>query len=323
MRFLLLAAALVAAGPGFAQADPAAAFPERPVRLVVPYPPAGAADALARVLGKQLSERWGQPVVVDNRPGANGIIGTEAVAKAPGDGYTLLMGALSTHVLNPLLNKVNFDAVKDFAPVTPLATAPWVLVVNNEVPARSVQELLALAKARPGTLNYASYGTGGGNHLAMELLKSMTGADIVHVPYKGSAPAMTDLLGGQVQVMFDSLASALPQVRSGKIRALATTGAERTHNAPDLPTLAESGVPGYQLLAWWALYAGAATPPAVVAKLNRDFGAAMNSEELKGQLAQLGLDPYTTSPEDFARMQAAELAKWSKLVRDAGIKIEQ
>ena len=294
-------------------------FPDHAIRLVVPYPPGGAADALARIVGNKLSETWGQPVVIENRAGAGGLIGTEYVARATPDGYTILLGALSTHVVGPLINKVSFDPFADFDRITPAVIAPWVLVVGNAVKAQSLGELIKLAQAEPGKLNFASYGTGSGNHLAMELLTSMAQAPMTHIPYNGSSPAMTALIGGQVDVMFDSLASALPQIKAGKVRALAVSGPTRSFVAPDVPTAAEAGVPGYGLLAWWGFYTPSKTPAAIVQRLNQDISRVLNDASLKKPLADLGLEAFTTSPEEMLIMERRDLEKWGQLVKQAGI----
>jgi tripartite-type tricarboxylate transporter receptor subunit TctC len=295
------------------------AFPNHQVHLVVPYPPGGAADVLARLVGKQLGPKWGQAVVVENRPGAGGLVGTDYVARQPPDGYTLLLGATSTHIVGPLINKANFDPFKDFSAITPAVVAPWILVSGPKVPVTSLSGLIALAKSHPGQLNYASYGTGSGNHLAMELLDSMAGIKITHIPYTGSSPSMAALLGGQVDVMFDSLASSLPQIKAGKIRALATSGARRSALTPDVPSVAEAGVPGYDLQAWWGFYAPAGTPATIVVQLNADIVAALRAPGMKESLAELGLETYTSTPDEFVAIERRDLVKWTTLVKAAGI----
>jgi tripartite-type tricarboxylate transporter receptor subunit TctC len=245
--------------------DPAAGFPARTIRIVVPFPPGGVTDRLARVVAQKMQEHWGQPAVVENRPGASGMIAAEAVAKSAPDGYTIMMGHIGTHAINvSLFSKLPYDPVRDFAPVSLLVSVPNVLLVHPSVPANSVQELVALAKARPGTLNFASPGSGTSGHMSAELFKSLAGIDIVHVPYKGPGPALQDLVAGQVNMLFDTVASSMPQVRGGKVKGLAVTTRERSAIAPDVPTMAESGVAGYEIAPWFAAYAPAGTPPAAV-----------------------------------------------------------
>ena len=284
---IALAVVFIASGGAIAQD-----FPARSVRLIVPQSAGGGADILARTVGQKLSEAWGQPVVIDNRPGAAGIIGTEAVAKAAPDGYTLLMGAISTHAINPSLYKtLSYDPVKDFAPVTMVATAPLLVVVHPSLPVNSTQELIALAKAKPGQLFFASAGSGNSAHLAGELFKTMANVDLVHVPYKGATPAETDLIGGQVSVMFSSILSALPHAKAGKMKALAVTSARRSSIAPDLPTVAESGVPGYDVNPWYGLFAPAGTPRAIVERINRDVARILAQPDVRQRFATLGAEP--------------------------------
>jgi tripartite-type tricarboxylate transporter receptor subunit TctC len=301
----------------------AQSYPAKPIRLVVPFPAGGTTDILARAVAQRLTDDWGQPVVVDNRPGAGGNIGTELVAKAAPDGYTLEMGTVGTHAINAsLYAKLPYDPVKDFAPVILVAGVPNVLVVNPAVPATTLQELIAYAKANPGKLNFASPGNGTSGHLCGELFKVMAGVQMAHVPYKGSAPALHDLIGGQVQLMFDNLPSALPQIKAGKLRALAVTSTTRAPALPDVPTLAEAGVPGYAAASWFGLFAPAGTPPAVVAKVNTAVAHWLASPEAKEKLLAAGADPAGGSPEDFARHVAAEATKWAKVVRESGAKVD-
>jgi len=317
---VLVAAAAIAVHPAAAQVP---AYPAKPIRIVVPFPAGGATDILARAAAQRLTEAWGQSVVVDNRPGAGGNIGAELVAKSAPDGYTLLMGTVGTHAINAsLYAKMPYDHVKDFAPVILVAGVPNVLVVNPAVPANSVQELIAYAKANPGKLNFASSGSGTSIHLSGELFKVMAGVQMTHVPYKGSAPALQDLIGGQVQLMFDNLPPSLPQIKAGKLRALGVTSAARAPALPDTPTIAESGLPGFEASSWFGLLAPAGTPPAVIARLNGEVAAWLGTPEAKEKLLALGANAAGGTPEDFAKHIAAETAKWAKVVRESGAKVD-
>ena len=310
---------------GLALIAPAKAqdYPSKPIRLVVPFAAGGATDVLARLVGERLTATLGQQVVVDNRPGAGGNIGSDLVARAEPDGYTILMGAVGTHAINPsLYPKMPYDPVKDFAPVTLVASVPNVLVINPGVPANSVQELIDLAKAKPGELNFASSGNGTSIHLSGELFKAMTGTDIVHVPYKGSGPAVTDLLGGQVQMMFDNMPSSLPHVKAGKLRALGVTSAKRSPALPEVPTIAEAGVPGYDATSWFGILAPAGTPEPVVTRLQGAIVQALGEPEMRQRMADLGAEPVGDTPAEFGQFIAAEIAKWAKVVNDAGVKLE-
>ena len=298
------------------------AYPHKTIRMIVPYPPGGPTDVLGRIVAQKLSESLGQQVVVENRPGASGMIGSELVAKAAPDGYTLLTNA-SIHVINPsLYPKMNFDALRDFAPVSLIAQVPLILVVNPSLPVKSVQELIALAKAEPNRLNFGSSGNAAAPHLAGESFKIATGVQMQHVPYKGSAPALTDLIGGQVQLIFDSMPSAMPHVKSGKIRALAVTTAKRSPTVPDLPTIAESGVPGFDISTWYGVWAPAGTPRDIVNKISAEIGKALNQPAVRERLAALGAEPAGNTPEEFAAYCQSELAKWSKIVRESGAKAD-
>ncbi len=291
-RFFLLTLVLVG-NVAIAQS-----FPSKPTKMIVPYPPGGSADILARAIGAKVGEGLGQPVVIDNRPGAGTIIGTEATAKSPPDGYTFMLGTVSSHAINPALNpKLPFDPVKDFTPLSLVASIPFAMIVHPSVAARSVQEFIALAKARPGQLNYSSAGNGTSNHLAGELLKSMAGIDLVHVPYKGSAPALNDLVAGQVSLMFDLVLTAAPHIKSGAARGLAVTGAQRSPVLPGLPTVAESGLPGYEVSAWFGIFAPAGLPQPVAQRLNAEFVKVMREPDLKQRLAGLGAEALTSTPE--------------------------
>ncbi len=323
MRVLSAVAAVAAVTVAASALAQAPAYPSKPIRLVVPFPPGGATDILARDVAQRLTEAWGQSVVVDNRPGAGGNIGTELVAKAAPDGYTLEMGTVGTHAINAsLYAKMPYDPVKDFAPVILVAGVPNVLVVNPSLPVNSVAELIAYAKANPGKLNFASSGNGTSIHLSGELFKVMAGVQMVHVPYKGSAPAVQDLIAGQVQLMFDNLPPSLPQIRAGKLRALAVTSATRAPALPDVPTIAEAGLPGFEASSWFGILAPAGTPPAIVAKLNTEIGKWLATPEAQEKLRSQGASPAGGSPEDFAKHIAAETTKWAKVVKDSGAKID-
>ena len=312
---LLLAA--VATGAG------AQGYPNKPIRIVVPFPAGGATDILARAAAQKLTEAWGQPVLVDNRPGAGGNIGSELVARAAPDGYTLEMGTVGTHAINAsLYAKMPYDHVKDFAPVILVASVPNVLVVNPAVPVNSVQELIAYARANPGKLNFASSGSGTSIHLSGELFKVMAGVQMTHIPYKGSAPALQDLIAGQVQLMFDNLPPSLPQIKGGKLRALAVTSTARAPALPDVPTVAEAGLPGFEASSWFGILAPAGTPPEIIAKLNAEIAKWLASPEAREKMLALGANAAGGAPEDFAKHIAAETAKWQKVVKASGAKVD-
>jgi tripartite-type tricarboxylate transporter receptor subunit TctC len=306
----------------FAQAQ-AQPYPAKPIRFVVPYPPGGPLDAVARLLGQKVAESTKQPVVVDNKPGAGGNIGADIVAKSAPDGYTILMGAVATHAINPALYaKIPYDAVRDFAPVTQVAATPNILVVNPAIPASNVREFIAYAKANPGKLNFGSGSTGSAGHLAGELFKTLAGVDMTHVPYKGAAPAMQDLVGGQIQVMFDNLASSLGQVRAGKVRGLAVTTARRTALAPEFPTIAESGLPGFDISTWFGIFVPAGTPREVIDRLYAEFTRALAAPDIREKMLNLGAEPVGNTPEEFAAYIAAEAAKYARLVKASGAKVD-
>jgi tripartite-type tricarboxylate transporter receptor subunit TctC len=308
---------------GVATAAPAANYPAKPVKLVVPFPPGGPLDTVARELGQAMAASWGQPVVVENRPGAGGGIGAELVAKSPPDGYTILMGAVSTHAINvTLYKKIPYDPLRDFVPVTQVADVPNVLVVNPSLPVHSVAELIAYAKAHPGTLNFASGSNGSTGHLAGELFKSMAHIDMQHVPYKGAAPAITDLLAGQVSLMFDNLASATPFIKAGKLRALAVTTGKRTPFFPELPTIAEAGLPGFDLSTWFGIFAPAGTPPEIVARLNAELVRILKTPEMKEHMASLGAEPVGNTPEQFLAYIKNEIPKYAKVIRESGASVD-
>lgn len=316
LRGLLLAALVLAA-----QAVHAQAYPSRPIRLVVPFPPGGSADILGRALGQKLGERLGQSVVVENRPGAGTAIAAELVAKAAPDGYTLMLGTVSSHAINPALNpKLPFDPLRDFTPVAPVAAIPFALLVHPSVPARTVPELVGYARSKPGKLDYSSAGSGTSNHLAGELFESMTGTHMVHIPYRGSAPALQDLIAGRVAVMFDLVLTAAPHVRSGAVRGLAVTGTKRSAALPELPTIAESGLPGYDVTAWFGVFGPAGLPRPVVDRLNAEIARALAAPDLQRRLVSQGADTLTGSPDEFAAYLKSETVKWAKVVRDAGVR---
>lgn len=321
-RLALATLAALALGP-FAAPALAQWLPTRGVRFVVPYPAGGPLDTVARLLAQRLSAQWGQPVVVENIAGAGGNIGAAAVAKAAPDGHTLLMGAVATHAINPsLYASMPYDAAKDFIAVSQLASTPNVLVINPQVPATSVAELVAYARAKTGGLNYGSGSTGSAGHLAGELFNTLAGVRMVHVPYKGAAAALQDLIGGRIDLMFDNLASSLSQVKAGRIRALAVTTATRTPLAPDLPTLAESGLPGFDISTWFGLFVPAGTPRAVVDRLHADSARALSEPDLRGKIIGMGADPVGSSPDAFAAYVASEAAKYAKLVKASGAKAD-
>jgi tripartite-type tricarboxylate transporter receptor subunit TctC len=301
----------------------AQAYPTKPIHFVVPYPPGGPLDTVARLLGQRVAESTGQPVIVDNKPGAGGSIGAEAVAKAPPDGYTILMGAVATHAINPTLYaSIPYDPIKDFTPVTQIASTPNVLVVNPAVPAGNVRAFIAYAKANPGKLNFGSGSTGSAGHLAGELFKTMAGIDMTHVPYKGAAPAMNDLIAGRIQVMFDNLSSSLAQMRAGKVRALAVTTAKRSALAPELPTIAESGLPGFDINTWFGILVPAGTPRAIVERLHGEFTGALATRDIREKMLNLGAEPVGSSPGEFAAYIRTEGEKYSRVIRASGARAD-
>jgi tripartite-type tricarboxylate transporter receptor subunit TctC len=314
---------LVAALVAVATCATAQTYPTRPIRLVVPFPPGGTTDILAREAGERLSVTLGQPVVIDNRPGAGGNIGADIVAKSAPDGYTLLMATVGTHAINPsLYSKMPYDHIKDFAPVVLVAGVPNVLEVTPSLPVNSVADLIKLAKEKPGQLNFASSGNGTSIHLSGELFKSMAGVNMTHIPYKGSAPALADLVGGQVQLMFDNLPSSLPQIKAGKLRAIAVTSAQRAPALPNIPTIAESGLPGYEASSWFGIAAPRGTPGEIIETLNRESNAGLADPAIKDRLLDMGGMLLTGSPADFGKLIANETEKWGKVIREAGIKAE-
>ena len=297
-------------------------YPAKPIRVVVPFPPGGGSDLMARTVMQKLGESLGATMIIDNRGGAGGSIGSDIVAKSPADGYTLLIIS-GAHAINPsLYPKLPYDSVRDFAPVTMFTSGPGLLVVHPSVPAKTVKEFIALAKSRPGQLNYASAGIGTPPHLAGELFKTMAGVDIVHVPYKGNGPAYTDLIGGHVSVMFPTIPTAIPHVRAGKLRALAVTTRSRTPIAPELPPISESGVPGYDVSSWYGLLAPAGTPAAVVSRLQREIAKVLRSPDVGEKLTAQGLDLVGSTPDAFAAVIKSEIMKWAKVVKASGARAD-
>ncbi|MBM3358644.1 MAG: tripartite tricarboxylate transporter substrate binding protein [Betaproteobacteria bacterium] len=301
----------------------AGAYPNKPIRLIVPYPPGGGNDTLARLFGAKLTEAWGQQVVVDNRPGAGTIIGTQIAARSIPDGYTIFLSSIATHAIAPNLYKnPGFDPVKDFSPITLLAIAPTVLCVNPAVPAKSVKELIALAKAKPGELKFASGGSGTPPHMAGEIFAAMTGIKLLHVPYKGGGPAIAGLIGGETTMMFDTAASILPHVRAGRLRPLAIARAQRHPEYSDIATFTEAGVSGYEVNAWYSMHAPAGTPKSVVDRWNKELARILKLPDIQERLKQLGSEGIGNSPEEFAKFIRGENAKYAKAIKDAGVKVE-
>jgi len=317
-RAVVVGCALCAAMPA-ALGQP---YPTKPVRMIAASSPGSAVDIVARIVAQKLGEQLGQQVVVDNRAGAGGNLGAELAAKAAPDGYTLFMGTPAHAINTGLYRKLNYDLIRDFSPVTQVTSGQYVVVVHPSLPAKSIRELIALARGKPGQLNYASAGSGNATHLAGELFASATRIKLVHVPYKGSGPAVTDLVGGQVQLMFANLVAALPQVKTGRIRALAVTGQTRAAAAPELPTVIEAGVPGYVVTSWFGVLVPAATPRELIMKLNAELARTMSAPDVRDRLAADGAEPTTGTPEQFGAFLRAEIAQWTKVVKDAGIVAE-
>lgn len=320
---LLISVALgLGAGLPLASHAQAQAYPNKPVKLIVPYPPGGATDIGARVVAQKLTEQTGQTFVVENRAGAGGNLGAEAAARSPADGYTLLVGT-TAHAINPsMFSKLNYDILKDFIPVSGLSGGPLVVVVNPNLPVKNFADLVNLAKTKPGGLNYASSGNGQSTHLAVELFKAQAKVNMTHVPYKGSAPALNDVAAGQADVMFDTTISAMPLVRGGKLRALAVTGSSRSPAAPELPTVAESGYPGYEAIAWNGIFVPAGTPPDVVNKLNAELKKALDNPEVKQRFEAQGFASNWSSPEAFNKFVNNEVQKWANVAKVSGAKID-
>ena len=305
-----------------AQSAAVPTFPTKPMRIVVPYPPGGFNDTLGRMVAQHYQSAWGQTAVVENRPGGGTLIGGELVAKSDRDGHTLLIVALPFSVIPSLYPKARFDVVRDFAPVMFAGSTPNLLVINPNVPVNSLAEFIVLAKKQPGVLTYASAGSGSSNHLSMEMFKTMTGTDMVHIPYKGSAPALADLLGGQVQSIFDNFPNVIQQVRAGKLRALAITSAKRSSQAPDIPTVAEAGVPGYEVTVWFGIVAPAGTPPEIVLRLNQEANKMLQLPEFRERFLRAGVEPIGGTPAEFSRHIQTEVTKWAKVVRESGAKVD-
>ena len=320
----LLACALASATLPAANAQaPAASWPSKPIRWVVPFPPGGAMDAIARTLGEKAGKTLGQPFVIENKPGAGGNIGADFVAKQPGDGYTLMITSIGMATNKPLYGKLSYDPIKDFAPVSLLAVVPNVLVTNATQPdAKTAKDVIAAARKAPGKLTYASAGNGTSIHLAGEVFTSLAQVDMLHVPYKGSGPAVSDLLGGQVNYMFDSITSARPHIESGKLRALGLTTAKRSKSLPNVPTLAEAGLPGYEVSPWFAVFMPAATPKDIVAKVNAALLEAMKDPDVVKRFETIGAEPVGSTPEEMAQHLARESERWTKLIQERGIKLD-
>ncbi|WP_409449359.1 tripartite tricarboxylate transporter substrate binding protein [Acidovorax temperans] len=320
----LLACALASATLPAAHAQaPAASWPSKPIRWVVPFPPGGAMDAIARTLGEKAGKTLGQPFVIENKPGAGGNIGADFVAKQPGDGYTLMITSIGMATNKPLYGKLSYDPIKDFAPVSLLAVVPNVLVTNATQPdAKTAKDVIAAARKTPGKLTYASAGNGTSIHLAGEVFTSLAQVDMLHVPYKGSGPAVSDLLGGQVNYMFDSITSARPHIESGKLRALGVTTAKRSKTLPNVPTLAEAGLPGYEVSPWFAVFMPAATPKDIVAKVNTALLEAMKDPDVVKRFESIGAEPVGSTPEEMAQHLARESERWTKLIQERGIKLD-
>jgi tripartite-type tricarboxylate transporter receptor subunit TctC len=320
MRIFFAAAWLIAALPAIA-AD-AQSYPSKPIRIIVPFPPGGISDVMSRVFGQKFTDAWNQPVIVENRAGAGGNIGTEIVAKSPPDGYTLVMGSIGTHAVNvSLFSKLPYDPVRDFAPVALVIEADGLLVLHPSVPVKTVKDLIALARARPGQLVYASAGNGTAAHLAGELFKSMAKIDLVHIPYKGNVPAISDLVGGQTSMLFATLPTVLPLAKAGKLHALAVTGAQRNPTVPDVPTMADT-LPGFEVTNWIALFAPAGTPGDIVAKLNAEIMRIMRLPDVQSRLVNEGAKFTPNTPSEFAAFVKAEITKWGKVIKDTGARVD-
>jgi tripartite-type tricarboxylate transporter receptor subunit TctC len=316
MRALAALASVFLIGIAHAQ------YPAKAVRMVIPFPPGGATDIVGRVIAQKLSERWGQPVVVDNRPGAGGTIGSDAVAKSPSDGYTLLIATTSTHAVGPVLQKLPYDALADFTPITLLAHSPNVLVVSPRLGANDVREVIAAAKAKPGALSFASSGNGTITHLTGELFKLMAGVDLLHVPYKGTALSIPDIANNQVSMLFDNIVSAQPHIRSGNVKPLAVTTAKRAALMPELPTMAEAGLPGFESSAWFGLFGPAGLAPDIRARVHEAALVALNAPDAKERLVAAGADPAGNPGEEFVRQIRADMKRWSEVIKAANVKVQ-
>ena len=319
-RIVLLLLLAIPAVPSIALAQ---AWPSKPIKWVVPFAPGGTTDILARTVGEKLGAALGQPVIVENRPGAGGGVGADFVAKSPPDGYTLVGGTISTHAINASLYKsLPYDPVRDFVPITLIARLPNLLVINPNVPAKNVAELVTLMKANPGKYTFASSGNGTSQHLSGELFKSIAGVDMQHVPYKGSPPALQDVVGGQVTMTFDNITTALPLAKAGNLRALAVTTAQRSAVAPEIPTMAEAGLPGYEIGSWQGVFAPAGTPPEIVRRLNMEIVRILKSPEVHDKLIALGAEPVGNSVDEFTAMVKSEVVKWADVVKRSGARVD-
>jgi tripartite-type tricarboxylate transporter receptor subunit TctC len=311
---------VTAIATAYAQPSP---YPNKPLRVIIPFAPGGPSDVYVRSIAPKLTEAWGQPVVVDNRGGAGGGIGIEIATRAAPDGYTILLGASGALVINPALNpKLPYDSFRDLAPITLVVVNPQLMVFHPSLAANSVKELIQLAKTKPAQINYASVGTGSSPHMGMEMFKAMAGVNLVHVPYKGTAPALTDLLGGQVSLMFTSMATVLPQVRAGKLKGIAVGSGKRSPAVPDIPTVAESGVPGFDYVTWFAFYAPAGTPADIIAKLNREIVRALADPQIAKSFSSQGAEPSATTPAGLTAYMHKEHERWKTLIKSANIKME-
>jgi tripartite-type tricarboxylate transporter receptor subunit TctC len=317
MARLVLMAAAAAAGLAHAQN-----YPDKPVRLLVPFPAASATDVVARTIGQKLSEKWHQPVVIENKPGAGGNLGTEIGAKSPADGYTILMGTVANAISASLYRKLTYDFIKDFEPVTLMAVTPLVLVANPKFPPNTLKEVVAYAKAHPGEVNFGSGGTGTSNHLAGEMLNTMAGIKMTHVPYKGTPAAYTDMLAGQVSLMFDNIVAVMPHIKSGKLKPIAVSTAKRVPSLPNVPTVAESGFPGFEAVSWIGAVVPAGTPKEIINKLNTDFNAVMAMPDVKEKLAASGAELKGSTPEEFDAHIRKEIDKWAKAVKSSGARAD-
>lgn len=321
-RSLMLS--VVAAGLGLIPplAVHAQAWPTKPVKIIFGFPPASATDVIARTVGARLQEKWGQPVVIDNRPGAGGNLGSEIAARQPADGYTIFFGTVANAISVSLYSKLNYDYLKDFTPITLVATTPLVLVANADFPAKTVSDLVAYAKAHPGKVNFGSGGVGTSNHLAGEMFKSATGTDLVHVPYKGTPAAHTDLLSGQISLMWDNIVAVMPQIKAGKLKPIAVTSAQRAPSLPDVPTMAESGLTGFEAVSWIGALVPIGTPKPIVDKIHADLVAVLRMPDVQEKLAASGAILVGNTQEQFAEWNRREIAKWSKAVKDSGARAE-
>ena len=323
MKKKLIVPALTIALAGAFGVAHAQNWPTKPIRFIVPFTPGGGNDTIARLIGQKLTGVLGQQVIIDNRPGAGGTIGAEAAARSPADGYTMFLAGVATHGINPnLRKKLPYDPVKDFEPVSLIAQAPLLVVVHPSLPVRNVRDLIALAKSKPGQITYASNGAGGSSHMAVELFQAMTGTKMLHIPYKGLSPALTELVSGQVQMMFSSAVAMLPQVKSGRLRVIAMTGAKRSPAIPDVPTVAESGVPGYETGSWYGVVAPAGTSKPIVNRLAKEIAAIAKSPEVSERLVDDAAIPVGNTPEEFASFIRRELSRWAKVVAQGNIRLE-